>query len=433
MIGWPVRVRKETRVPPVFGKETPMITLSEAWAVVLQSITPMASENLPLEQAVHAFLAEPIRADRDIPPADRSAMDGYALRAADLSRVPATLTVCAEVAAGSDTAPALLPGACVRIFTGANVPPDADAVIPVEQTSTQSFHAGHEDAVIEIKEAVSSGAHIFKRGENAGAGDVLLEAGIQLRPRQIAVCAASGYASVSVIRRPRIQILTTGAELLDASGKASAHQTRNSNGPLLSTALAEAGFPDVSTCIVPDDPTETLNLLEHALEQAEAVIFTGGVSAGKHDYVPAALEAAGATIHYHGLRMKPGKPQIFATTTKGQAIFGLPGNPLSSIVGFYELVLPALRRLSGCPEEDCKPSFNFPLAATAKGRGDRLHIIPAQLEHSPSGTVVRPRPPVGSADLVTAGLVDGGLLVPAGVSALDAGETVEFRPWGRMP
>ncbi|NIA14345.1 MAG: hypothetical protein GWP08_09700 [Nitrospiraceae bacterium] len=404
-----------------------MITPREAWAILVREVTPLEPSRICLSQAAGGYLAEPVLADRDIPPADRSAMDGYALRAAEL---PARLLVDGEVAAGSAASPSIPAGHCVRIYTGANIPSDVDTVVPVERTSTRSFADGSDDGWVEIAEREQAGANTFGRGENARSGQRLLNVGTRLGPSQVGVAAATGYGDVLMYRRPRIRILTTGAELLEPHDSAAAHQVRDSNGPMLLAALGEAGFADVTRAVVIDDLEATLGAVREGLAETDAVILTGGISAGRHDYVPQALLEAGAEILYRGIAMKPGKPQLFAKTRQGQYLFGLPGNPLSAIVGLHELVLPGLRRLSGCPAERCRPTLNLPLAGPVRNARDRLLVIPAVLDHGHGGTCVRLRPPVGSADLVTGGTADGAILVPPNTSELPVGTIVPFRSWG---
>jgi len=406
-----------------------MITPTEAWDIVAENIQPLESVALDLMEAADGYLAQPLAADRDIPPSNRSAMDGFAVRHADLQNLPAPLTVIGEVAAGSPDTPAIAPGECVRIFTGANIPPDADTVVPVEQTSMQSFAEGSEALSVEFTEHTEKGRHIFRQGENARQGETLLPAGTRMGPRQIGIAAATGHERILIYRRPRVHILATGAELLEHNMSARSHQVRDSNGPLLMAALREAGCGEVSRARVPDDLPQTVAAVSQALEMADVIILTGGISAGLYDYVPQALEKAGAEILYRGVAMKPGKPQLFARTQTGAYVFGLPGNPLSSIVGMYELVLPAVRRLAGCPANTCRPLLHLPLAAAVDNRGDRQRIIPAVIEDAPSGSRIKPCPAVGSADLITAGRVDGAVLVPPG-KKMNEGEVAAFRPWG---
>lgn len=401
----------------------------DAWRILADSIRPLPVDVVDLAVACGSWLAAPVVADRDLPPAPRAAMDGFALRAGDVSGSGRRLAVVDEVAAGSSREPQLTPGSCVRIFTGANVPPSADAVVPVEATSSGSFRTDSLDAEIEVRKAVRPGDHIFARGETALAGDVLVPAGTRLGPRQLAVAAAAGRSAVEVHRRPRVVVLNTGEELLEPGQPAGAHRTRNSNGPFLTAAVTAAGLPDVARRTIADAPDSTVAALGAVLGEADAVILTGGISAGRHDYVPGALAQAGVEIAYHGVAVKPGKPQLFGRGPGGSVVFGLPGNPLSCLVGFYEFVLPALRRLAGCPLETCRPMFMLPLGTAWSHEGSRDLVLPARLDHRDQGSVVVPCPPVGSADLVTGGRADGAILLPAACGEIAAGTVVRFRPW----
>ncbi len=409
-----------------------MISPEAAWEILLREITPLQSHSLPLEQAAGCHLAEEILADSDIPPADRAAMDGYAGQAEDLGTVGLRLTVDGEIAAGQEPCHPVVRGHCIRIFTGANLPQGADTVVPVEQTSTECFIGSVDEGEIEILKPVSPGANVFRRGEQARAGDVLLEPGARLGPRQIGLAAAAGRSRVEVHRRPKVAIVNTGAELLHWSAPASAHQVRNSNGPMLTAALVQEAAATVASLSAPDELEATIEALQDALARSDAVIVTGGISAGRRDFVPRALEAIGAPVLYRTLAMKPGKPQLFARSPKGKPIFGLPGNPLSSIVGLYELVLPALRLLGGCPAGRCRPLLHLELAGPVENRGDRQWICPARLLQDPEGTRVLPCPPVGSADMVTGASVDGAILIEPNAGVLEAGQVVPFRPWGEV-
>lgn len=407
-------------------------TAQAAWDILTGLTTALGTLEMPLEDAAGLWLADPVVADRDIPPAPRAAMDGFAVRAEDLERIPARLKVVGEVAAGSADNPRLARGTCVRIFTGANLPADGDLVVPVEQTSSGSFRDRPEDADIDILAGLKSGANVFRQGENARAGEELLAAGTRLGPRQLAVAAAVGRGELIVHRTPRVRILNTGGELLETGQQAAGHQTRNSNGPLLRAAITAAGFGDVPRETVPDSARATAEALSAALAGADAVVLTGGISAGRYDFVPEAVAAVGCEIAFHSVAMKPGKPQLFARTGAGGYVFGLPGNPLSVIVGLYEFVLPALRRLAGCPIQKCRPELVLPLGGPVQHGGDRLLVLPAVLRNQEGETVVLPRPSVGSADMVTGGQADGAILLPPATGKLKAGQRVRFRPWGWM-
>ena len=414
-----------------------MISADRAWQAICRATLPLPAQKVALDAALGAYLAEPIRADRDIPPADRAAMDGFAVRAADVGTVPAHLCVIGEIAAGAAIEQAIGPGECLRIFTGANMPPGADTVVRVEDTSLGRFAGSEPQVEAVIAVPVRRGSNIFRQGENARAGQELLPAGTRLGPNQLAVAAACGYGSVAMHARPGVAILTTGTELLAADADApGAHEIRDSNGIMLASACRAEGFPVVLIRSVPDDLEATRKAIAEAGSRADVVVLTGGVSAGAYDFVRPALDALGAVVHYHGVAMKPGKPQLFATLPGGTAVFGLPGNPLSAVIGLHEFVLPGIRLRAGCPAAGCRPLLHLPLAAPAgkaeEPNDDRLQVIPAVIETGPNGAQVRPRPPVGSADLVTAGVADGAILVPPGAGPMPAGRVVAFRPWGGL-
>ncbi len=404
-----------------------MITLEEAWTRILAASTALPPVVLPLEEAADRWLASHVAADRDMPPHDRAAMDGFAVASRDLRDGPTTLRVAGEVAAGAKMSTPLTPGACLRIYTGANLPPGCDAVVPVEVTSQRTF-SDTMQAEVTFSGPVESGAHIFKQGENGRQGDAILRTGSRLEAIQIGLCAAVGQTQVMVHGLPRVSILTTGAELVSSTVAAAVHQTRDSNGPLLEAALLQAGFPAHPPRRVPDDAAATVQALRQSAGQAEVVIITGGVSAGRHDYVPGAM-AALATIHYHGVAMKPGKPQLFAASADGTLFFGLPGNPVSALCGLHEFILPTLRRLAGCLPEACRPCWRMPLASPVKGRADRQRLMMARLVTTQHGLSADPVSNRGSADLVAAAMADGVIVLPCRDVALSAGDQIDFRPW----
>jgi molybdopterin molybdotransferase len=399
-----------------------LLTPQQTWSVISEHIAPLAGFALPLDQALGHVLAEAVCADRDLPPADRSAMDGFAVRAADLDHAPVTLQVIGEIAAGSAAAPVVAPATCARIFTGANVPPGADTVVMIEST--------REDAPGQVTFTFSTrpGANILRRGENARQEGELMPAGRVLGAVHIGVAAAAGRTAVRAVRKPRVAIITTGRELLDPGMAAGAHQERDSNGPMLAAALAAGGFPAVFTARVSDDSEAIVRTLRDALAAADAVVLSGGVSVGAYDFVPAAVMAVGARTLVHGVAMKPGKPFLFALSAKGQPIFGLPGNPLSAATGFHEFVLPALRLTAGWLAPDCRPLLRARLRETIASKPGRQRYVLATLTWSSSGPEVAAVPSQSSADLAAGAQSDGTIVVPAEARSLDAGALVDFRP-----
>lgn len=403
-----------------------MITANEALGIVLECVRPLKTTRKPLNEALGYCLAENVLADRDISPADRSTMDGYAVRSSDLAKCPCTLRLIGEVAAGSASRPRVRPGTCVRVLTGANIPPGADAVVMVEQTE-------EGDGLVTFQEKVPAGCNIRKRGEEAKRGAVLRSKKTVLGPVQIGLCAAVGKAELRVYARPGVAVLCTGEELRPVGAPVRAHELRNSNGPALLAALRSHGYTDISLEVVHDDVEALTRKIERAAAKRNVVLVTGGVSVGKYDFVPEAVAQIGARIRFHGVAMKPGKPLLYATLSGNRHIFGLPGNPLSSMTGFHEFVLPALRRMSGLPVKECRPSMRLPLTRALRSRKGRVECVLAQLLWRKKGPLVRPLKSHGSADLVAGAQADGVVVVPASVQELPAGSLVEFRPWRAQP
>lgn len=403
-----------------------MLTPDAAWALVLEHARPLKTVTVPLAEAVGLRLAAEVRADRDLPPADRSSMDGYAVRHDDLRQVPCILRVVGEVAAGSSARPRVLAGTCVRIFTGANLPPGADTVVMVEQTVE---HGGK----VTIRSPEKLGANVRRRGEDARKGAILLARGTALYAGQVGVCAAVGKASVRVHPRPRTTILCTGTELRSAGDLVRSHETRNSNGPALCAALALWGFPGTTFTVVADRQSALLAALRRAAKNHDVVLFTGGASVGDYDFVRESVEAAGAKIRFHGVAMKPGKPTLYATMGGNRHVFGLPGNPLSALTAFHEFALPALLRLAGGTPEACRPAWRLPLAEAVESESGRVRCHLARLVAGAGGFTVAPVRSVSSADLAAAGRADGVVLLPPGDRRWAAGEPVVFRPWRPLP
>ena len=403
-----------------------LISPSKALGIILEHVRPLKAVGLPLSQAMGHCLAEEIRSDRDQPASDRSAMDGFAVRSSDLCHCRRELRVVGEVAAGSPARPRVRAGTCVRVLTGANVPPGADAVVKVEQT--QESEAG-----IVFRQGVRVGANIRKQGEEAKKGGVLLKKGRVLGAAQIGVCATVGKARPKVYPRPRVTVLCTGEELRSASDSVGGHELRDSNGPSLCTAMSLWGYGGVSHRRVPDDPTVLAVRIKRAASEHDVVILSGGVSVGKYDFVPEAIKLAGGRIRFHGVAMRPGKPELYATLGGNKHIFGLPGNPLSVMTGFYEFALPALRRLSGVEPRLCQASLHLPLAGEVAGLAKLVRYILAKVVSNKKGLSLKPLKSHGSGDLISGGKADGVIVLPRRAGKISAGSVVAFRPWRPLP
>lgn len=403
-----------------------MLTPDLAWEIILNWVRPLPEQVAPLPEALGHCLAETVTADRDWPACDCSAMDGYAVRTEDLESAPRSLRLVGEVAAGSPARPEVTAGSCVRIFTGACVPPGADAVVPKEDTEVRQGE-------VWFRSSVAAGANILRRGENARKGAVLLRPGQRLSAADIGILAAVGKATVRVHRRPRVKMLCTGSELREAAERPRRHEIRNSVGPAISAALADWGLGRARYATVRDEPPAIVAAVRRALRAADVVLLTGGVSVGRYDFVPEAIRAIGAAIRFHGVAMKPGKPTLFATTESGRLIFGLPGNPLSALTAFHEFVLPALRRLSGSPAELCRIGWRLPLAENVTPHAGLVRYVLTRVLNHQGGPQLLPLPSHGSADLASAAAADGVAILPPGDEVLAAARLVAFRPWRPLP
>ena len=403
-----------------------LISPKEALEIILGHVRPLKIVEKPLGKCFGHCLAGEVRSDHDQPAADRSAMDGFAVRSADLAGGGGLLELVGEVAAGSSKRPRVVAGSCVRVLTGANIPPGADAVVKLEQTR-------ESDKGIKFLESIQAGANIRKKGEEASKGTVLLKKGTMLGAVQIGVAASAGKAKLRVYARPRIAVLCTGEELRSASERVGAHQLRDSNGPSLCAVLGLWHYPGVVQRIVPDDPKLLAAKIKRTAASYDLIILSGGVSVGKYDYVPEAVEKIGAKIRFHGIAMRPGKPQLYASLGGNRHIFGLPGNPLSVLTGFHEFTLPALRRLGGTAVESCQPCMPLALAAEAKPLPDLVRYVLAKLIPNRNGLMALPLESHGSADLIAANQADGVVVLPRSSGKIAAGTVVEFRPWRPLP
>jgi len=410
-----------------------MLTPHEAWSLVASRTARLDPIELPLADVLGYVLAEDVAADRDDPPTDRSAMDGFAVRSADLTSAPATLAVCAELPAG--VAPSDVPitsGHCARIFTGGVVPPGADAVVRQEDTDRDLPAGSGPKAgtqVVTFFRPARPGENIRRQGENARAGSLAVPRDCVVTPARLGVCALVGRTRLSVYRRPVTTIISTGEEIRQAGEAVRSHQTRDANGPMLATALGQNGF-SVRTCThVGDVPSQLRDAISAAFRESDVAILTGGVSVGAYDYVPAVVRELRMTIHFHHIAMKPGRSILFASLADGKQLWGLPGNPVSALHGCHEFVLPALRLMAGNAAAHVRPAMTLPLTEAVTVRGGRQEYRLGRLRSQGPARMVAPVPSRGSGDLVAAGHADGVFVVPPEAKTVEAGALVQFRPW----
>jgi molybdopterin molybdotransferase len=399
-------------------------SVEEQQARVRAAVRAVGTESVPLAGAAGRVLAEPVRAAADLPPFDNSAMDGFAVRAADVAAAsaasPAVVRVVADLPAGTADDPSLAPGEAARIMTGAPTPSDADAVVPFEDTAgglADSLETAH------VLRAPAPGAAIRRRGSDVRAGEIVVPAGTVLGAYQLAAVAAAGHHTVVVARRPRVAVVSTGSELVAPGEPIGRGQIPDSNGTLLAALVTDAGGELVLVERVADTADAVAAVVARALDaRADVLVFSGGVSAGAYEPVRAAFEGGG-DIEFAKVAMQPGKPQAFGTLPSGALVFGLPGNPVSVAVSFEVFVRPALAAMQG---RDPQRAL-VPLRAATGWRTPpgRRQYLPAVVDLA-AGTVA-PATAGGSGSHLAGSLAraTAWAIVPAEVEAVAAGDVVD--------
>jgi molybdopterin molybdotransferase len=400
-----------------------MISPEAAWQCLLPHLAPLAGEAVARRAAVGRVLAESCRATVDVPAADVSAMDGFALGAGNgVDLPPDAWPVTGIVAAGDPPGASLSAGSAMRIMTGAALPHGADRVIPVEQTEVSRDPQGRER--VRLLAAASAGDHVRRRGEVVRAGQPLLAAGTLLTPGALSVLATHGIAEVPVHRAPRVAVLVTGDEVVPPERQPAPGQLRDSHTDFLLAAGSGLGLSFQPLGIAPDHLATLRERVRQGLE-FDVLLLTGGVSMGEFDFVEQVLAELGCTMLFDGVSIQPGKP-VVAARHAGGLVFGLPGNPASAMVVFWLLVRPALRRLLGIHDGFWHGALRATLAAPLPGAKGRDRFLPARLEVAEGEIQVTPLPPVGSHDLQAYGAGTGLVRVPAGAPPAPAGAACEI-------
>jgi len=400
-------------------KTLEMISAGEALRLVLEASKILESEEVSAEAACGRVLAKPLSAREDLPAFDNSSMDGYALRSRDVSGAcadsPKVLILDGGARAGGPPASEVGPGKAVRVLTGAPVPAGADCVVMQEKTAT----AG--DGRLLILEEPESGQFVRRRGEDVASGAPLLEAGTLLRPVELGLLAAQGLGVVRVVRRPRVALVATGDELARPAPGAA---LRDSSGPALAAACTGWGAEFFRHPPVGDDRAAIAAAVRLAAAKADVVLLTGGVSVGDYDFTRAALEDLGAEIVFAGVSIRPGKPLLFARLAE-TLVFGLPGNPVSSLVCAEEFVLPALRGLRGLGPEG--PSLEGEVSGSFSLRDERRHYLFCRAHWEGGRWRLELLASQGSARLTAASRADALAIAEGGPRTVKAGETLRFR------
>jgi molybdopterin molybdotransferase len=401
-----------------------MLSVGEAQARILEYFGPLGTEEVPLAECARRVLGADIVAPQDLPPFDNSSMDGYAVRAAEVSG-PVTLPVSADIPAGVGMPAPLAPGTAARIMTGAPVPAGADAVVPVEDTDDTRRHAGGPPPEqVAFHKAARAGANVRPVGQDVRAGQIVMPLGASLTPAAVGVLAGLGFARVPVFQRPVVALFSTGDELRPVGERLGPGQIHDTNSYSLAAAVEQHGGQAVRLATAHDDLSVVRSRLAEARDLgAHVILSSAGVSVGAYDVVKAAIELDGE-LKFWRVRMRPGKPLAFGRV-HGIPYFGLPGNPVSALLTLEVFVRPALLKLAGRRRWE-KLAVDAVLAETldSDGRESYLRVV---VSRQAGGYVATPAGNQGSAVLSTLMRANGLLIVPEGVTEARAGE--RFRVW----
>jgi molybdopterin molybdotransferase len=390
-----------------------LLPFERALELILERASPLPAETVRLADAGGRVLAEPALAAVDLPPFASSAMDGFAVRAADL---PGVLPVAVRVAAGRPAPGPLRAGTAAGIATGGAVPEGADSVVPIELVRER-------DGTVEIDEPASVGAHIRPRGGDVRAGEVVVAAGARLGPTHLGALAAAGVAEVRCARRPRVSVLATGSELRQPGETLEPGQIFESNRTMIAAALARSGATIESLPVVPDEEAAHREALSRGLD-GDVLVTSGGVSVGPHDLVRRLEAELGVEEVFWGVAVKPGKPLSFGVRDRA-LVFGLPGNPVSSLVGSLLFVRPALLALQGVP--DPRPAFEIGETTSALRRNPRRdEFLRARRQVEDGRALLEPVLGQESHMIVRAASADALVHVPRGDGEIAAGEAARY-------
>jgi molybdopterin molybdotransferase len=399
-----------------------MLTTREASDAIARAMTPFGSESVGYADAAGCVLRQQVRAERDQPPFDRVTMDGIALSYDALAGGARSFRIIGTQHAGDPVLSAGDPSHCIEIMTGAVLPTGCDCVIPVERIAVSNGIAA-----IEQDYCAERGQFVHRQGSDHRAGAEVLVPGAVLTPAEIAIVASCGLETVEVSTRPAIRVISTGNELVPPGQPVLPHQVRLSNGPALVAMLKEQGFSDCRHEHLLDEPDLLRSRIGQLLSEADVLILSGGVSMGKADFVPQVLADLGVTTVFHKISQRPGKPMWFGTGRGGQAVFALPGNPVSTLVCCRQYVLPALFEASGRTPR--KPQWAV-LTEDVTFEADLTFFMPVKLHSDIDGTLrARPVPTNTSGDFTALGGTDGYVELALEQSFFPHGSPVPLHRW----
>lgn len=396
-----------------------MIEPEEAKKIVLDSTGKLAPIEHDLMECLGLILAEDVISNIDIPPFDNSAMDGFALVSSDTVRAteadPVALSIIETVPAGKIATRPVLSGTAIKIMTGAPVPPGADAVIPVE-------HAREVEGNVQILRSVKPGENIRRAGEDMAKGAIALGSSTLIRPAEVGLLASLGRSKVLVYPRPKVAVLSTGEELVDIGEPISPGKIRNSNTYSLAAQVLACGAEPVTLGIARDTIEDTTAKVKEGLN-CDVLLTTGGVSVGEYDFVKDVLEGLGAELKFWSVAQKPGKPLAF-WVLNGKPVFGLPGNPVATMICFEEFVRPLLLKMMGRAKL-FRPEIEAVLTSDVKKKPGRMHYVRVIVEDKEGVYSASSTGPQGSGILKSMSLANGLALIPKDVTLVSAGEKVK--------
>jgi molybdopterin molybdotransferase len=399
-----------------------MVTPAEAEALIRQHLVCLPVESLPLPQCMGAVLRENVYAERDQPPFDRVAMDGIAIDSAAWKAGKRKFHVEGLQAAGDPHRKLVAADDCLEVMTGAVLPQGCDTVIPTEQLEVVG-----ELAQVNTEADVRSGQHVHKRASDGRQGDLLLESGALLRAPEIAVAASAGMSRIGVRSQPTVLVVSTGNELVEPGDPILDHQIRRSNSYGVAAALRQRGFLRVADDHLPDEMATLLERLRVHLHTHDVLILSGGVSMGRYDLVPKALEELGVRLVFHRIAQRPGRPMWFGITEGGPAVFALPGNPVSTLVCLVRYVLPALYQAMGLREQ--RPE-RIAIAEPVEFKASLTSFLPVAVEYDDWGRPwAVPKPTNGSGDFSSLAGTDGFVELPPGPNVWPKGFVTRIYRW----
>src|ERR1700736_1025040 len=394
-----------------------MLTFEQARQQVISKVSKLnhatSTVNLSVWDAAGYVLAQDLIADRNYPPFDRATRDGYAVRASE-STADATSTCIGEIKAGDASTQPLEKGTCIQIMTGAPVPPEADAVVMIEYTS-------RDKNLIRFQQSATKGQNIVHAGSEALKGQTLLHAGAHLGYAELGLAAQIGATQLRCAKKPRVAILSTGDEIVPIDATPGPYQIRNSNSVSLAAQVRDAGGEPVILGNASDRIESLGDKIQQGLQE-DILVLSGGVSMGKYDLVEDVLKTLGATFYFDAVAIRPGKPAVFAMCN-GKPVFGLPGNPISTMVTFELFVVPAIDLLGGAAARPL-PFLKATLAEAMKEKPGMTHFLPARVQFDSGEAYVKPLPWKGSGDTVAMAKANCFLVVACDIQSLAVGENV---------